>query len=447
MNRCLRFARVTDDPAAGRVVSSSVTVVNRNIDSTSVVITNNAGTTTYVKDRDYWVNSDTGSITHIASADGGTMVVPATNIKVDYRWSSLADDEYLYATYNYTPSDLNLVHEWSDVNDIINFYGPPMAGDNIYSDISLAATLMGQAIPGAILPTIKTLAVSPNENPAGNSSAVESSDYAYALTNKLSSQEDVTYLIVLSQDPQVWAQISAFVENQASGEQHLIRAWTGPGQGFGILSRAAGDASILGLNTKRMVITHAEQIPWLNYTTGNQIQLPGYYAAAVLAAEEVVREVWQPMHSRMLLGFQQFKGNQLISSAQKNRLATSGVTVLENGAGGIRIRDCITTKRGNIEDEEPSIVRALDYLARDINASFSSLRESIDLYNDDLSRQKISDATEQRLQLHAIRGTIISYKDIAISLLGGNPRTWQIRAQLTPRVPVKNLDFKLTVVI
>ncbi len=186
-----KFTNVVDEVSGFASSGASDSLAQQNLRAGSVVVTNNGNTVTYEEGTDYWVDYAAGIISHII---GGSIIVPITNLKVDYAYSSIIDDDSLLVNYQYTPSDQFEIQTHQNINHIIDFYGPAMSGDSIYSPISMAAELMAAAVIGSAMPTIKTLALAPNESGIGNVNVVDASDFSAALNNKIGAESDITHL-------------------------------------------------------------------------------------------------------------------------------------------------------------------------------------------------------------------------------------------------------------
>jgi len=186
-----KFTAVTNESHEFKVAGTTVNLTNRNLLPGSVVVKNNAGSTTYNEGIDYYVDYVEGRITQVEGAG-----IPLSEVlKVNYKWATLADSDTLIASYQYTPSDLYDIKSWQNINDIVEFYGPAMSGDTIFSPIALQAQLMGFATVGSLMPEIKTLAVSPTDGSGGNQETIGPDDWLGALANKVSTQDSITDLI------------------------------------------------------------------------------------------------------------------------------------------------------------------------------------------------------------------------------------------------------------
>jgi len=209
-----KFTKVSAEEKAFTVAGETVELPHKNLLPGSVKITNNAANVTYGEGVDYYVDYLNGRVTQIST---GQIPPGSEKMKITYEWSTLADGEVLVASYSYTPSDLYSVKEWTNINQIVEYYGPAMSGDTIYSPIALAAQLMGSATVGASLPIIKTVCVSPKESGTGSQETVGPEDYLKSLEEKIASQDDITHICLLSADPVVWGQLATYLENRAAG--------------------------------------------------------------------------------------------------------------------------------------------------------------------------------------------------------------------------------------
>ncbi len=243
----------------------------------------------------------------------------------------------------------------------------------------------------------------------------------------------------------MWDAVRTFLENQAEDFGKCARGFLGPNAGFGILSRASGSSSFLSLSSKRVEVVSPEQVPWTNPLTDNEVQLPGYFAAAVVAAMDATAPRHISMTKKRIPTFNQFRGSQLISEAQKNRLASSGIMVLHNRDLGLAIRHSLTTSLGNPANQEPSIVRTLDFLSTDFRESFENVMESNDLQSDEITQVSIRTGTEQRLDVHVLGGTIRDWESVSVTVHPSDVRRFLVKGRVMPRYPLNNIDFEFSI--
>lgn len=436
---------VTDEAVTFTGAGSTVSLANANLFGTTdpqnpeVVVQDNTDTITYDEGVDYVIDYTNGTITHIV---GGAIGNTAT-VHVDYSWATIANGASLRVEYDSTPTDLYEVQTWDDLQTAVNFYGDPMVVGQLTpnSHLSLALLLISGSLTGAQLPKIKTLAVDPAGDPDSAPTTVEPTDWLAAYNDKVSG-EDVTHLTVLSADRQVWQYTNAFLTNQAA-QNRFTRGFIGPDANIDMLGAANG-APIFGFNSSRLQVVDIEQIPWRNPLENNVVLLPGYFVAAVLAAQECTLPRSTPMTHKQIAGFEQLTGKMLRSENAKNQLAQSGVTVIENRGLALWVRHSKTTALTGAADEEPSITRVFDFMRADLKASFEEKFIGTGFFVDDPTKFAIEAEAENRMSQYVSQGDITNFSTPTVNV-GSDPRTFEVHCQVDPRFPLNNLDFFLLV--
>jgi hypothetical protein len=117
-----------------------------------------------------------------------------------------------------------------------------------------------------------------------------------------------------------------------------------------------------GLNSRRLALVWPSSVKMIIPNVG-ETAVSGVYLAAAIAgvATSANFDVAEPLLRKEPVGFTEITDNLLRS--EKNQLGASGVFVIETINGIARVRDDITTAQsGKPEDEEISVVQAIDYV-------------------------------------------------------------------------------------
>lgn len=406
-----------------------------------VVIKSADGLTTYTEGLDYWVDTVNGRVYHITT---GTMV-KETNYHVDYTACTIADATLLQVEYDHSPSDLYDVKEWQVIDQIKNYYGNAMVNDSINSPLSLAATFIGNALVGTNPPIVKTLAVNPAGDPDGDEETVGPTDWVAAL-NQI-ADEDVSIIVLLTDNEEVWQEFSNFLTNQVNSYNHRIIGFIGGGPQTNIAFRCTGSSSVFGLGNKRIIIPGCNQAMWNNPLTMNDILVPGYYVAAELAGVLAAAPLQMPLTRKRLSSFKPFPASMELTRAQKDRMAASGVLVVETNKFESRLMVVHgkTTALTGPEDEEISVVRTLDRLSFELQHTMESKFIGTGYLVDDDTQTAIHVATKAFFEEKQHNHVITGFRNISVLPSNHEPRTFLVTADIRPAFPVNWIEFRLTV--
>lgn len=437
-----KATQVNDEPHTFTGAGSTVSLAHANNVAGSYNVTNTAQTVTYAQGTDYIVDPVAGTITQNPAG-----AITATQaVKVDYKWTTFADDATLTVVYDQTPEDLYEVKNWDNLFDAISFYGPAMDGDVINAPLSLALTLIAQASVGALLPQIKTLAIDPAKDPMSNALVVDQSDWTRALDDDLGS-EDMTHLTPLSGSRAILGVVKTFLNNLETSHRKYVRGFAGVDSGTKLTNYATGSTPILGFDCSRMLLVHPEQFPWVNPATGNLVLLPGYYGAAVYAMQDALLRLNQNLTHDSFGGgaFPALPSTLTVSENNKNKLAASGVCVIENFGIGLRVRHAKTMATSlGAAYEEASVVRSLDFIRGDLRETFDQQDIGNDTLIDDDTVLTLKVQAQARFTQYLREGIIASYNNVEVVRLA-DPRGLLVTAEIAPLFPLNNIDFELTI--
>lgn len=407
-----------------------------------VVVENVGGTVVYTEGTDYWMDYENGIIYHLTT---GT-IPAATEIHVSYNYAMVSDSTALTVSYEYTPSDLYEIQEWSTLDEIRRYYGPAMDSDAVNSPISLAAQFIGNALVGTNAPQVNTLAVNPAGDPDSDPATVEATDWAAAL-NQINSG-DATIVLCLTDNETVWHNLKSWLSLQegATPAQRLM-GFIGGGINTHTYQRCTGSTSVFGLATKRIVYVSTDVVVWNNPATGNDVLLPGYYAAAECAGITAALSLQVPLTHKRLISFKPIPAKYELTMNQKNTMASSGVCVVENNKndGLLWVVHGKTTALTGPEDEEISIVRTLDRLATELRDSMESKFIGTGYLVDDMTSIALQSATIAFLNQKIQSQWITDFQNVAVTIDPVEPRAFLITANVKPAYPVDYIDFTLRV--
>lgn len=160
---------------------------------------------------------------------------------------------------------------------------------------------------------------------------------------------------------------------------------------------------------------------------------------------EAIRPKYVSLTNKIMPSFNALKGNQLLTESQKDRLAASGGIVLENENNRLKIRHAVTTSLSNPENQEPSVVRTLDFLARDFITAYGQTLSDGDFFADDITKETFRASTEQRLSIHATSGIITDWDSVEVDTNPDDSRRFIVQGRINPRFPLNGVDFDFTI--
>lgn len=268
--------------------------------------------------------------------------------------------DFYYITYNYQKEDFS-TQFYTRIREVVENYGP-LSPDNPLTLGSYLALLNGASVVAA-----RQVPKAPDQQQAtaaGYISALQD------LRRPLAGGLRPDLIVPLTTDTSVFSEIVKFTEIQSSPRyRNEMRAFFGTASG----TRPA-DASALarGLNSERAVLVYPDSaILSIDDELGNSTQfiVDGSFIAAALAGATVspAFDVATPMTRKRITGFDRL--NRSLDEIEANTLATNGVTVLEDSAPNLRVRQGLTTNVSNRLTSIPSVIAIRDFVQKQARAT------------------------------------------------------------------------------
>ena len=187
-----------------------------------------------------------------------------------------------------------------------------------------------------------------------------------------------------------------------------------------------------GLEPKRVMVVSPGYA--LTTTMNSQIVVPGTYLAACIGglmcspanlastsmtkkALATVDNIYQPEHLR----------------SEKNLLTSLGVTVVEMSGALAAVRRSLTPDNSSVANQEPSIVFALDVVARDVRLSMGKRFSGTTI--DKSTAAKVKAAAEEDIGIEIGKGLIADRGDVSAVQNPNEPRQFDISANVSPLYP------------
>jgi hypothetical protein len=272
-------------------------------------------------------------------------------------------DSY-FITYRYMKQDFS-TRLFAQFRTIEANFGPLSAENRV----TLAAFLM--ILNGAVLVGIKQVLKAPNTNQASDVAFVTA---LKELEKPLAGNVKPDVLVPLSTSTVVYSQIMQHVEVQSTLRNQSERmAYIGFASGTGPTTAQTVARS---LESNRVVACYPDSaVVTLTDELGNNFEtlVDGTFLAAAVAGSAVspAFDVATPFTRRRIQGFTRLP--RILDAVEANLTATSGVTLLEDLAPIIRIRQGLTTDMSTILTRLPTVTQIADFVQQ-------SARSTLDVF-------------------------------------------------------------------
>jgi hypothetical protein len=323
--------------------------------------------------------------------------------------------------YYYEPTLLD------DYDTLVDKYGAAYDDNgNISSTLSFAARLM--FLNGAS----EVVAVA-----AKSSSLIE----LEAALGRLETNQNVR--IVYMADGTAAAATSLAAHVQKMNNQGFYR--------FAVAGRDGVTASVTedtlrqaaaGINHEGVRLVSPTNLKMQNPVTGADLYVGGQYLAAAVAGMYAARDVHIPLTRKSVAGFLDIKDARTASNAALD--SASGLLVVENMGGTLRVRHDLTTAVGSVNSREASVVRAKYEMAHRLrNTLDRSIIGTVAPTN--RAPLHVEGAVSSVLEQLMLEQIITGYADLKARVLESDPTTVEVRYQYTPSYPINNILVLFTI--
>lgn len=362
-----------------------------------------------------------GTANSVLGFTGGALAVgpkePAPGVKytLDYQTNKLTAD--------YTPKT------FFDLQSMIDEYGDV----NTTNTLSLGAQIVfeNSANTGAIV----AIQLDPADAP-------DLLGYQNAL-NKLASVEGINIVVPLTGDNNLYAAVKAHVVNASAPLEKKERTAILGMQGSVTLSQAQSYASGLaaGGNGRRLMLLWPPSATAL--VAGVDTTLNGSYLAAAVAGLRINAnfDVAEPLLRKQLNGFESVQTNLL--RTQKLTLRNSGVTVIENQDGIIRVMEDTTVDRSTADSQEYTVTEIIDFVAGTTRKLIDAIFIGIKLLPDtpNLIAATLNVILSTYVDLQVING----FNNVKASVNTIDPRQIDISFQIQPTFPLRFIKITFSI--
>lgn len=209
-----------------------------------------------------------------------------------------------------------------------------------------------------------------------------------------------------------------------------------------VQSAASQRAAASALNEESLRYVNVSSFFTTNPVTGAKLNVGAQYAAAALAGMYAGRDVQIPLTRKTLAGFVGI--NDKRTESEKALDSASGLIVVEDRGGVLRIRHDITTAVGNVNSRESSVVRAKYQMAQRVRDALDA-----DVVGTVLPLDRgptlVEAVVRGILETMIVEEAIAAYSDVKGRLLSGDPTTVEVRFSYTPAYPINNINVVFTI--
>jgi len=230
------------------------------------------------------------------------------------------------------------------------------------------------------------------ESPANPYAVVEPTDFQNALNEHAQYSESVYRIVPMSTDSEVIGAVVPHLEQMSSVEERKERvAVVGYDHSFTDVADYIDGIKAFseGLENKRVQVIGGDG-GTMTLSDGNLHNLGAEYLCAAVAGRYALNSIQTSLTRDRITVFRELDTFKL-NNTQKNSMASSGVTVLQQPGGegtAIVIRHSLTTDMSSVQSREPSVIQIGDYTSK-------YYREALDPY---IGRYNINADLLQRVE-------------------------------------------------
>ncbi len=291
----------------------------------------------------------------------GTLPIDGTEILLSYSYG-IANNEEVIVTYNYSDVDYYSHHLLNDISEVYGIFGQAWNADGTPNPIVLMAQIV--FVNGG--PQTQVLCVPVNPH-AIDVTKTDATLAEWQLAFDSISEDEVSMIIETSGEVGTHGYLISHVLGASAYNQERIGLIGRDGTKTQISRndlRAYGTA----INQQRIVLASPSR--WLteNQRTGELVYVGGQYAAGALAGKITLGRVQDTLTRKPIFGIRTAAPE---AEPLLTRDTASGLCVIENRSGFMRVRHGVTTMFADVNQREISVVRAKDFIIK-------SLREVLD---------------------------------------------------------------------
>lgn len=364
-------------------------------------------------------------LTTTTAVDNTSDVTASTNPK---SVPSIGNGDTVYVQYQFADLDYYEPTLFEDFADVIDKYGAPFDGTgNINSILSFGANLAfangAASIIGVALPANSTTA-----------------DVSNAL-QRLEDEDDVRIVVVLDGSADTASAVSAHVTSCNNKKLYRVGIVGRDGVSEDVSIQALRDNASAISNEAIQMISPAI-VQYRNGFEGRNVNIGAQYAAAAFAGMYAARLPQETLSRKTVTGLIGL-GSKRTKNA-KDVDAQSGLTVLEDRSGILRIRHSISTNRTSINTQEFAVTIAKHNMLHDVIAVLDDQIVG-QVIADELASVHIVNAVSTILDRKVSLGIIVAYQGLRARPVSGDPTTYNVDWQYKPSYTINNISISFSI--
>lgn len=341
--------------------------------------------------------------------------------------TGIATGDNVLVTYDYTDEFYYSPTSFDNYNDIVDKYGVPVdANGLISSPLSFAARLA--FLNGA------------SEIVAVATAGATTTNYDDAL-KQLEFDTTVRIVVAAGGSAAINSSVVTHCNNMVAAGAYR----------FGVIGRDASAAPIVAdtlrqaakaLNTETVRMVSPANFEMQNVVTGKPLQVGGQYAAAAIAGMYAARDVQVPLTRKTLAGFEHVSDKRTLSDVALD--SSSGLLVIEERGGILRVRHDVTTNIGSVNARESSVVRAKYEMAARLKETLDSSVVGVVVPRDQ-APLVVRGAVVGILSQLQVEEVISGFSDVTTRTIPTDPTTIEVRFAYDPSYPINNINVVFTI--
>lgn len=380
---------VTSDSATDYGSTKSVARINNTVDDEALTFTNTIKSRTLANPRgvhNLVVRTVVPARTYVEYVDyvydrysqvlrvlpGSAIPQDGTNVLVDYNFG-IASGEEVLVRYNYADADYYGHKLLNDPTEAYAAYGLPFTAQ--VKDVSGKVTSGGDPNPMSLAASIAFA----NGGPQTQILCVPVNPHAIdpAKTNPTLAEWQIAFDSIAEDGVSLVLETSGLVETQGYLISHTLGASAYRQERVAIMGRdftkdGSGRAELRAyaeaINNQRIVLVSPSRWETQDTVNGGVRVVGGQYAAAAIAGKLTLRRVQDTLTRQGIIAV---RTSAPEAEPNLTRDTASGLLVIENKGGFMRVRHAVTTMFSDVNQRELNVVRAKDFLIK-------SMRESLD---------------------------------------------------------------------
>ena len=276
----------------------------------------------------------------------------------------------------------------------------------------------------------------------GTDGAVTSNSFNNALA--LVDNQRADLIVMMNPNPALQSSLEVDVATQSNFYYRNERVGLTSGYTYDSYQTTITNVTALqgGPGAQRMIYIYPTSAYYNDLIQNRVVVLDGTYIAAACAGALAANDAAEPLTHKTLAGFTDI-GLHLTNTAA-NGIAQYGVTVIENNPQfGIRVRHGLTCNPTNVNTQEISVVRQLDYVAQSLRAVMDANIVATKITKNTLGAvTSLATTTLSNLLLSNI---IANYQAPVARIDPSNPTRINLYVTLTPAYPCNYVDIFINI--